>query len=154
VIKKLIALALCFGLTCVVGCTSKPTSSTTTTPGTTGTPPRPRGEGNAMPNPNENMRRLAVYLQQYGKDGRLPAKLDDLTDLKRDLPLVYQAIQDGACVVSWGAPYEAEDIVAYERDAPSKGGVVLTGDGGTRRVSAEEFRTARKAKAAEGSLGK
>jgi hypothetical protein len=87
---------------------------------------------------------LALYLQQHGKGGRLPAKLDELADLKREMPQVYQAIRDGAYVVSWGVPHSTEAIVAYERDAPSKGGVVLTGDGSVRVLSADAFQAAAK----------
>ncbi len=97
-----------------------------------------------MLDPNKDLRYLALYLQKHGKDGRLPAKLDELADLKREMPQVYQAIRDGAYVVSWGVPYSAETIVAYERDAPSKGGVVLTGDGSVRVLSADAFQTAAK----------
>jgi hypothetical protein len=104
------------------------------------------GQSTVVLNPSKDLRYLALYLQNHAKNGLLPAKLEELTDLKRDLPQVYQAIQDGAYVVSWGAPLNsAEAIVAYERDAPSKGGAVIAGDGSVRVLSAEEFRTAPKA---------
>ncbi len=104
----------------------------------------PSGRSTVMLNPSKDLRYLALYLQKHGKDGRLPAKLEELADLKRELPQVYQAIQDGAYVVSWGAPQSAEVVVAYERDTPGKGGVVLAGDGSVRVLSAEEFQTASK----------
>jgi hypothetical protein len=97
-------------------------------------------------NPSKDLRYLGLYLQNHGKNGRSPSKLDELTDMKRDLPQVYRAIQDGAYVVYWNVPLTpAGSIVAYERDAPTKGGVVLAADGSVSHLTAEEFRTASKA---------
>jgi RNA polymerase sigma factor (sigma-70 family) len=115
------------------------------TRGTGAKPDAPGGQSTVKLNPSKDLRYLALHLQAQGKNGRLPAKLEELTNLKRELPQVYQAIQDGAYVVIWGAPYSAEVIIAYERDVPRKGGVVLAGDGSVRVLSAEEFQTASKA---------
>ena len=97
-------------------------------------------------NPRKDLRYLGLYLQNHQKNGRFPSKLDDLADMKRDLPLVYRAIEDGAYVVYWNAPLTpAEAIVAYERDAPTKGGEVLAADGSVAHLTPERFREAPKA---------
>ena len=89
---------------------------------------------------------LGLYLKSHGKNGRYPSKLDELAGMKRDMPQVYRAIQDGAYVVYWNAPFTPDDaIVVYERDAPTKGGAVLAADGGVSNLTAEEFRAAPKA---------
>jgi hypothetical protein len=133
------ALALTLLLS-LAGCKkSLPTPATDNQ--TTPAPPQtPIVQSPAKLNPITDLRYLGLHLQKHGKGGRLPAKLDELTELKRELPQVYQAIQDGAYVVSWGIPQTTEAIVAYERDVPSKGGTVLVGDGSVRVLSAEEFR--------------
>ena len=103
-----------------------------------------RGKPDAVPlNPSKDLRYLGLYLQNHGKNGRSPSKLDDLPDMKRDLPQVYRAIQDGDYVVYWNAPLTPADaVIAYERDTPTKGGVVLVADGSVSRLTPEEFRAA------------
>jgi hypothetical protein len=97
-------------------------------------------------NPSKDFRHLGLYLQNHAKDGRTPSNLDDLADMKRDLPHVYRAIQDGIYVVYWNTPLTPGDsIVAYERDAPTKGGVALMADGSVANLTPEDFRTAPKA---------
>jgi hypothetical protein len=112
-----------------------------------GTEPALPGKQAAVPlNPSKDLRYLGLYLQNHGKNGRSPSKLDELADMKRDLPQVYRAVQDGAYVVYWNAPLTpVEAIVAYERDAPTKGGTVLAADGSVSHLTAEEFRAAPKA---------
>jgi hypothetical protein len=97
-------------------------------------------------NPSKDLRHLGLYLQSHGRNGRSPSKLDELADLKRDLPQMYRAIQDGAVVVYWNAPLSpAEAVVAYERDAPTRGGAVLLADGSVLQLTPEEFRAAPRA---------
>ena len=109
--------------------------------------PAMRGKPDAVPlDPSKDLRYLGLYLQNHAKNGRSPSKLDDLTEMKRDLPQVYRAIQDGAYVVYWNAPLTpAEAVVAYQRDAPTKGGVVLAADGSVSDMTPEQFRGALKA---------
>jgi hypothetical protein len=77
--------------------------------------------------------------------GTVPRGLQDLTDLKRDLPRVHKAIEEGLYVVCWGAdPNRApagttNTVLAYDKDVPEKGGVVAFLDGSIRTVTAQEF---------------
>jgi hypothetical protein len=128
----------------LAGCNRSIPGPAQETPATSAKPHAPGGRGSLTLNPSQDLRHLGLYLQRHGKGGLLPAKLEELTDLKRELPQVYQAVQDDSYVVRWGAPQSGEAIVAYERDAPSKGGVVLAGDGSVRVLSAEEFQTTAK----------
>jgi hypothetical protein len=98
-----------------------------------------------------------VDLEQFGKYyltdatlGQSPKRLEDMSDLKRDLPKVYQAIQEGRYVVFWNAntnpPAGASNtILAYVKDAPAKGGLALFLDGRVRNLTAQEFQAAAKA---------
>jgi hypothetical protein len=96
--------------------------------------------------PKNDLMQLGLYLKSHGKNGRYPSKLDELADMKRQWPQMYQAIQDGAYVVCWNAPFTPDDaIVVYERDAPTKGGAVLRADGSVSIVTPDEFKDAPKA---------
>lgn len=98
-----------------------------------------------------------VDLQNIGKYyladatlGMPPTRLEDMRELKRDAPKVYQAIQDGQYVVLWNAKLNtpagtSNTILAYVKDAPTKGGPVLFLDGSARNVTPQEFQTFAKA---------
>lgn len=79
--------------------------------------------------------------------GRPPQSLADLPELRRDMPKAYPAFVDGRYVVVWGvdpnrAPAGAsQTVLAYEKAAPEKGGVVAFLDGSVRNVTAQEFQT-------------
>jgi hypothetical protein len=98
-------------------------------------------------NPSNDLKQIALYYKMYGDSTRSPKKLDDLPDLQRDLPKVYQAIQDGIYVVQWNAhpTTSGSAILAYVRDAPTTGGVVVRFDGSIDNLTAEQFKTASKA---------
>jgi hypothetical protein len=78
---------------------------------------------------------------------RGPANVQEMGNLQLQAPQLYKAIQEGRYVLYWGvnplAPANA--VLGYEKDAPSKGGVVLLMDGSVHPMSAEEFKTAPKA---------
>lgn len=100
-------------------------------------------------NPGNDLKQLGLYYWQYDPlMEKGPARLEDLRDLRRDLPKVYQGIQDGVYVVYWGARRVAarsDTVLAYVRDAPKVGGMVLMGDGSVQNMSAAEFNAAPKA---------
>jgi hypothetical protein len=60
------------------------------------------------------------------------------------------ALEDGHCVLIWGAdpaktPDQAGTVLGYEKETPSQGGYVLMMDGTVKKMTAEEFQAARKA---------
>ncbi len=93
-----------------------------------------------------DLKQIALYYKMYGDGTRSPSKLEDLPDLKRDLPRVYQGIQDGVYVVYWGAPptTAGNAILAHVRDAPTTGGVVVRFDGSIDNMTPEQFKAAPK----------
>jgi hypothetical protein len=110
------------------------------------------GVANMLPsvgrvNPSNDLKQIALHYKSYGDGTRSPAKLEDLPDLKRDMAKVYQAVQDGIYVVYWNVhpTTSGSAILAYVRDAPTKGGVVVRFDGSIDNLTAEQFKTAPKA---------
>jgi hypothetical protein len=76
----------------------------------------------------------------------------DLTPLQNDFPLACRAIRSGDVIVEWGVqmPGEGEksdrqEIIAYEKKAPTEGGYVLLMNGNIKKMSAQEFQAAPKA---------
>jgi hypothetical protein len=76
--------------------------------------------------------------------GTPPKKVEDLKGLNAE---IVKAVKDGVYVVLWnaksGAPGTA--IVAYEKDVPTKGGMVADLNASVRRMTAQEFQAAPKA---------
>jgi hypothetical protein len=84
-----------------------------------------------------------------------PMKVEDLTSLSQD---TITAVQNGDIVVIWGvssADRRAADlgagtsqtILAYEKNAPNNGGLVLFLDGAVENLTAADFNAKAKAKA-------
>ena len=95
----------------------------------------------------KELRDLSTYYFLYvGTSKNGPAKLEDLQELKKDLPNLYQALVDGRYVVIWNARIDgsSRSILAYEKDAPTKGGVALLGDQSVKQMSLAEFQGAMK----------
>jgi hypothetical protein len=90
------------------------------------------------------------YLMAADTNGRPPATLDDL-GLKQTAPKLHQAIADGRIIVNWKAnPTNApagtsNTILAYDADVKTKGGAVVMLDGTSKKMTADQFKTAAKA---------
>ena len=84
----------------------------------------------------------------------VPAKIADLTKSEPMFPKSYSAVKNGDIIVLWGTPMMGEGsigkgggvIVAYEKAAPDAGGWVLKTDGTVLKASADEVKSAAKAK--------
>ena len=91
-------------------------------------------------------------LRDYSADtGRAPTKLADLAKNEPLYPRGYQAIKSGSATVVWGVkmPPEGqggEDIIAYETKVATGGGYVLLTNGKVKKMTADEFKSAPKAK--------
>jgi len=77
-----------------------------------------------------------------------PAKLAGLEPVEPRVPNAGPAIRNGDIVYLWGAEYAAgsNKVVAYEKQTPTEGGLVLLQDGTVKEMSAAEFGSAPKAK--------
>ena len=135
----------------LAGC-AKPTP---TTPGTT--PNVKQGVGKLIPAVGrefvmEDMKQLYLhYIVHVDTAKRGPGNLESWNALKKDDSKLYEALKDGRYVVIWNtSPALMTDgpsktILAYEKDAPTMGGVVLLGDGATKYMTQQEFQAAPKA---------
>jgi hypothetical protein len=83
--------------------------------------------------------------------GQAPTKVDDLKNYMEGGDQAYQALANGDYVVLWGVHVTAmpsgasNTVLGYEKDVPTKGGLVLMGDAFVKQMSADEFKNAPKA---------
>jgi hypothetical protein len=83
-----------------------------------------------------------------------PTKVGDLAPYRDAAPSAYESVRTGNVVVIWGVAMPGEgdagkgttDIIAYEKDAPTAGGFVLLHNGTVKKMTADEFKSAPKAK--------
>jgi hypothetical protein len=88
--------------------------------------------------------------------GTPPKGPDDLAPFLADFPDALQALKSGEIVFLYGVPIRvinlldgtSQTVLAYEKDAPNRGGLVLMADGSTQTMSPDEFAKAPKAKLA------
>jgi hypothetical protein len=104
------------------------------------------------PSAEEGLKELVgVYRYiEYSKFA-LPRKVEDFNDYWDSMPTAFDRIKQGDYIVAWGigrstAPGAANQILVYEKKAPTEGGAVLLRDGTVKQMTAEEFNAAPKAK--------
>ena len=81
----------------------------------------------------------------------LPRKPEDFNDFIDSMPNALERIKQGEYVVALGigrstAPGGAQQVLVYEKKAPTEGGAVLLRDGTVKQMTAAEFNAAPKAK--------
>jgi hypothetical protein len=110
---------------------------------------QPVGEAAASPT---LLQEVNDMLHQAGASGRPPAKAADLGRFQAMYPRGYEAVKSGDVVVVWGTPIKGEgevgkdeQLLAYEKNAPTEGGFVLLSAGTVKKVSASEFNALPKA---------
>jgi hypothetical protein len=80
------------------------------------------------------------YTLQHHKP---PAQIADVRTMKVPYPRGYADMADGRFIVRFGTPLEpAGKVLAYAKDAPSQGGLVLMNDGSTKSMTADEVQAA------------
>ena len=112
------------------------------------------GGGNSIAPQTAALQEVADLLRAASADGRAPTKQADLTRFASAYPQGYQAVKSGEVVVIWGAKMAGEgeagsapkNIIAYEKKAETEGGWVLLQNGTVKEMTADEFKTAPKAK--------
>ena len=126
-------LGCCFVVVLWAGCESAPQ------------PPPP-------PSAEEGLKEL-VSVYRYIEYSKLspPRKAEDFGDYWDSMPTAFDRIKQGDYIIAWGvgrstAPGAANQILVYEKKAPTEGGAVLLRDGTVKIVTAEEFNAAPKAK--------
>jgi hypothetical protein len=123
----------CAVLALLIGCASE-------------TPPPP------PPSAEEGLKEL-VNVYRYIEYSKLPPprKPEDFGDYWDSMPTAFDRIKQGEFIVAWGigrsaAPGAGNQILVYEKKAPSEGGAVLLRDGTVKVLTADEFNAAPKAK--------
>ena len=89
-----------------------------------------------------------LYLSFLDKNSNKPAKqVEDFSALAGDFPAALAGLKDGRYKIFWSArmPGDAQKIVAYEADTPTKGGLTVNLMGEVKTMTADEFKTAPKA---------
>lgn len=108
------------------------------------------GQEGTAPTPADDLVEVAGLLKDHsGETGKGPARLEDMAGNQPLYPRGYEAIKSGQVVVVWGVAVGeggGNGIVAYEKQAESEGGSVLLANGEIKSMSADEFRTAPKAR--------
>jgi hypothetical protein len=102
---------------------------------------------------SDNLQEVAGLLRDYTVEHqRGPARLADLAKNQPLYPRGYEAVKTGAVVVVWGArmPLQGQGggkgVIAYEKKAETEGGAVLLENGEVKNMTADEFKSAPKAK--------
>jgi hypothetical protein len=92
---------------------------------------------------------LGDLLKTLAADNKKPpAKLADFAEVEPMIPGAGPAIRNGEVIYLWGSGYVANGtvVVAHEKNAPNSGGYVLLQNGTVKQMTADEFKTATKAK--------
>jgi hypothetical protein len=78
-----------------------------------------------------------------------PQGINDAESLRQVVPAAVAAIRSKEYIVYWGVgvsdgPEASSTVLAYQKDVPEKGGEVLMQDGKATKMTAEEFKAAKK----------
>ena len=72
-----------------------------------------------------------------------PSKLEDVEEYAIGYATGFDAVRAGDYVVQWGValtePGDADSVLAYHRNVPVQGGLILMRNGSIKRVTAAEF---------------
>jgi hypothetical protein len=85
-----------------------------------------------------------VYKYIATQRGRYPGKPADLDEYSGALPAAHTLVNAGSIVVIWGKGYSAnsKQVLAYEKDAKTNGGLVLLQNGEVRQMMPAELNRA------------
>src|SRR4051794_26736187 len=102
-----------------------------------------KGGASAAPTREDEVREVATMLNLLGGTGKGYSKPAALAPFEAGCPLGYQAVRTGAVVVVPDAkrPGEGDQggtdaVVAYEKSAPTEGGLVLLHNGKVKSMTA------------------
>ena len=91
---------------------------------------------------------LAYHSSYVDSTRRPPAKAQDLAPFIENDRRLLGRLESGEIVFRYGVTLTdmlpegtSKTIIAYEKDAPTQGGLVALGDGFVKKVSADEFKT-------------
>jgi hypothetical protein len=85
-----------------------------------------------------------MYAAFAAKNGKPPANAADLKPLALGSPIAGRGLNNPNFVVLYGTPVGGSSVLAYHKDVPTLGGLVLLSDGTVKSMSIEEFQAAPK----------
>jgi hypothetical protein len=94
---------------------------------------------------------LAYHNHFDSANGVGPASVEKLAPLVENNPKILTPIKEGKYVVYWGVKLfsmtagTSNTVLGHESDTPTKGGLVLMGDGSVKQMTVQEFQKAPKA---------
>jgi hypothetical protein len=95
---------------------------------------------------------LAFHNFSDASQNKAPTKAEDLDPYMGPNPDARKALKDGKVVFLYGASMKdimkggtSNTVLAYEKDVPAQGGLVLFADASVQKLSAAEFQSAKKA---------
>jgi hypothetical protein len=134
---------LCLIIGCIVGCsTPTATQPTAAAKGSPGALSRQTIVRQGVPN---ELKQLQLFYADYITTfNRGPANVDDLPDIQRTMPKLYQGIKDGYYVVVWKINTLSPDkVIAYEKEGGTQGQhFVVKGDGSVVKMNEQELQAA------------
>jgi hypothetical protein len=91
---------------------------------------------------------FSQFLKNLPADGKKPpAKMADFTPLEPMAPVAGDMLKTGSLVYIWGSGIgTGSAVIAYEKKVETEGGYVLLQDGTVKKMTADEFKAAPKAK--------
>jgi hypothetical protein len=99
-----------------------------------------------------------MFHAYFGEHKALPHQMSDLEPYRDRFPSALEAIesQEWIVILEYGRPdvetFNSEQILAFEKCLPKKGGFVVRHDGSTAYMDPEEFRLARESPAKTRSI--
>ena len=107
-----------------------------------GTPPVPDTKSNDLSSVFE------IYSIAAKNHQKPPQQLSELAnkDHEKLHPNAVRALKNGEVIVVWGTPVGGTEILAYEKDAPQNGGMVVLANGIVKNMSAAAVQAVVKSK--------
>lgn len=102
--------------------------------------------------PNDLKQIGLAYHNYYSETNKGPKKAEDLAPYFEKSKKLLDHLKSKRIEFYYGVGLTemtegtSNTILAYEKDVPKKGGLALYGDGSVKKLTAEEFKTATKAK--------
>ena len=109
-----------------------------------------------LPRRRDNLRAIGLaYHSLHDAAIKAPAGPNDLAPYLQDSPEAAQALRSGEVVFLYGVSLQdiirsgaatSQTVIAYEKDVPTWGGLVLFADAAVQKLKPHEFRNAKLAK--------
>jgi hypothetical protein len=94
-----------------------------------------------------HLAQIYEFYMMFSKGNQRPPKqLADFKQYQGIDPVVLKALENGDYFAIWGVSLSKDPgaVIAYEKDAPTKGGLVLLADSAVKKMTAQEVLAATK----------